>query len=327
MAKSFFEPKKIVRYANNQQVIEGGLGSAPTPRRVASATRPVPKTQAIPAEAQKVSAPAPAPTPPPAPAPTPAPPIVGETRAFLFDGATELTSSWDSTGGNQTWAYMLHGTFTPGWSQSDTGSYVILSIGTPDSDDYRQTIYFERTSGSDGYRDFVVTEATSGSSAYNRRKTELNASPYFYSGSEISSNVYLQVYSQFGYSGYTLENGAQNSRISGSLGKLKRIVETSTTSPSGRARIANNAWNSNDHVISIGGYHSGSANYYTGSIANLAFYKVGNGSYGQNRSKTMPNLTNDRSVAWYWQFEGNTVAVKGTNLDVLGTETYVSSSI
>lgn len=328
MAKSLFEPKKITRYANNQALIEGGLAGNATPPRQVSATRAVPKTQAIPASAQQVSAPSPVPAVPTQPATAPAPvQPAAETRSFLFDGATELTSSWDNTGGDKTWAYMLHGTFTPGWSQSDTGSYVIMSIGTPDSDNYRHTVYFERTSGSDGFRDFIVTEATSGSSAYNRRKVELNSSPYFYSGSDLASDRYLQVSSQFGHSGYILENGKQDTRLSGSLGKLKRIQETSTDSPSGRARIANKPWNSNDHVVSIGGYHSGSANYYTGSIANLAFYKVGAKSYGQNLSKVMPDLTKDPNVAWYWRFEGDTTATKGSNLDVVGTETYVSSSI
>ena len=329
MAKSFFQPKKIVRYANNQQVIEGGLAGQSTPPRQVSATRAVPKTQAIPAEAQKIAAwNAPSPAPPFEGPQTPTPPVPEvETRSFFFDGATELTSSWDNTGGNKTYAYMLHGTYTPGWSQSDTGSYVVMSIGTSGSDDYRHTVYFERTSGSDGYRDFIITEATSGSSAYNRRKIELNASPYFYSGSDLASNVYIQLYSQFGHSGFAVENAKQQTRLSGSLGKPIRIRETSTNSPSGRARIANKPWNSNDHVISIGGYHSGSANYYTGSIANLAFYKIGAKSYGQNLSKVMPNLTNDTNVAWYWRFEGDTTATKGSNLEVVGTEAYVSSSI
>lgn len=330
MAKSLFEPKKIVRYANNQKLIEGGLAGAAVPSRQVSATRSVPKVDSIPADASNVGS---SNTPvdfggstgdnnPPPP-----PPPAGESRAFSFDSATELTSSWDSTGGDKTWAYMLHGTYTPGWSQSDTGSYVVMSIGTPDSDDYRHTVYFERTSGSDGYRDFIVTEATSGSADYNRRKIELNASPYFYSGSDLASDVYIQLHSVFGHSGYTVENGKQPTRLSGSLGYPIRIQETSTNSPSGRARIANKPWNSNDHVISIGGYHSGSASYYTGSIANLAFYKIGATSYGQNSSEVMPDLTNDPNVAWYWKFEGNTTAVKGPNLEVVGTETYVSSSI
>ena len=328
MAKSFFEPKKIVRYANNQQVIEGGLAGRSTPPRQVSATRAVPKTQAIPASARKIAAanvPSPA---PPDSAPTPPPPVPEvETRSFFFDGATELTSSWDNTGGDKTWAYMLHGTYTPGWAQSDTGSYVVMSIGTPDSDNYRHTVYFERTSGSDGYRDFIVTEATLGSSNYNRYRIELNASPYFYSGSDLASNVYIQLQSQFGHSGFATENAKQQTRLSGSLGKPIRIRETSTNSPSGRAQIANKPWNSNDHVISIGGYHSGSANFFTGSIANLALFKVGGKSYGQNISETMPDFSNDPDLAWYWRFEGNVSASKGPDLDVIGTETYVSSSI
>ena len=90
MAKSFFEPKKIVRYANNQQVIEGGLAGQSTPPRQVSATRAVPKTQAIPAGAQKIAAAnVPSPAPPFVdPSPTPPVPEV-ETRSFLFDGATE----------------------------------------------------------------------------------------------------------------------------------------------------------------------------------------------------------------------------------------------
>ena len=328
MAKSLFEPKRVPKYTENIIKPTTGLQAAPVPVRQQSATRAVPKTQAIPAEAQKVATPAPAPLAPPQKAITPTPPAPEpETRSFLFDGATQLTSSWDSTGGDKTWSYMLHGTYTPGWAQTDTGSYVVMSIGTPDSDDYRHTVYFERTSGSDGYRDFIVTEAISGSSDYNRYRIELNASPYFYSGSDLASNVYIQLQSQFGHSGFATENAKQQTRLSGSLGKPIRRRETSTNSPYGRAQIANKPWNSDDHVISIGGYYSGSANFFTGSIANLALFKVGGKSYGQNISETMPDFSNDPDSAWYWKFEGNTTAVKGPNLDVIGTETYVSSSI
>ena len=109
MAKSLFEPKKIVRYANNQEIIEGGLAGAAVPSRQVSATRSVPKVDSIPADASNVGS---SNTPvdfggstgdnnPPPPPPPPA----GESRAFSFDGATELTSSWDSTGGDKTWAY------------------------------------------------------------------------------------------------------------------------------------------------------------------------------------------------------------------------------
>src|SRR5210317_1949854 len=112
MAKSFFEPKKIVRYANNQQVIEGGLAGQSTPPRQVSATRAVPKTQAIPASAQKVSAPAPVPAAPPQVSPSPAPvPPPAETRSFLFDGATELRAEFPGSGNSKYGTSML--TFTP----------------------------------------------------------------------------------------------------------------------------------------------------------------------------------------------------------------------
>lgn len=314
MAKSLFEPKRVPKYTEN--VIKPGVGlqAVPTPPQQRTVTTGTPKlAQATPPP------PTPAPVTPPAPAPAPKPVVIPETRAFSFDGSTELTGSFSTEGGNQTWAFMLHGTFTPGWAQADTGSYVVMSIGTPDSDTYRQTVYFERESGSFGYRDSIVTEATSGS-AYNRYKIELNASPNFYSGSTEADDLYIQFNSVFARSGFLIEDGAGTPRTA------KKTKEVSTSSQSRQAKLVNRAWTENN-VVSIGGYHSGSDNRYQGEIANLALFKIGARSYGQSLSKTMPDFSKDASVAWYWRFEGDTTATKGSNLDVIGTETYVSSSI
>ena len=229
MAKSLFEPKSVPKYTDNIIKPATGLQAAPTPPRQRSAASPVPKTQAVPASAQQVSAPAPAPVASPTPTPAPAPIVVGETRSFSFNGSTELTGSFSKNGGAKTWAFMLHGTYTPGWGQADTGSYVVMSIGTPDSDDYRQTVYFERESGSFGYRDSIVTEATSGS-AYNRYKIELNASPNFYSGSSVANNRYIQFTSTFARDGYIVEDSKYTPTTA------KKTREVSSTSRSTQAK-------------------------------------------------------------------------------------------
>ena len=316
MAKSLFEPKKIPTYTENLLKPNTGLQAAPVPVRQQSATKAVPKTQAIPVSAQQVSAPAPAPVAPPAPVPASPPAPASETRAFSFDGATELTASFNNSKGNLTWTNALHGTFTPGWDSTDTGSFAVFSIGTPDSDDYRFSIYFQRTSGSTGYHDYIVTEATSGSN-YNRGTYELIDSPNFYSGSV--ENVYLQIYGLFGADTWVYQNGGptQSSRLTNS---------SNYTNRSQRAGLANKPWSPDTHTVSIGGFNSGSDSYYKGQIDHLAFFKKGY-NYGTGTQKKMPNFTNNDSVAWYWKFEGNTVATKGPDLTVVGTETYVSSSI
>ena len=316
MAKSFFEPKKIVRYANNQQLIEGGLGSAPAPRRAASATRPVPKTQAIPAEAQQVSAPAPAPTPPPAPAPAPAPPArQGETRAFSFDGATELTGSFSTQGGKKMAFFTIHGTFTPGWSQETTGSFTFFTVRNPsDNADIAWTYGFERVSGSNGYEDRVTSQFTSGSAMYSAYK-KLLCSPNFYSGS--TENLFLEITTGAGNLQIVRENGKSNTLPQhGSLsgqgsGKLSEASRTEL-SPS-------------SHVISIGGHASGSSEYYSGSINNFSLAKGRQEFIG---SAFPPTPEKNKHIDFVFKFEGTLANSKGNQiLGVVGTETYVSSSI
>ena len=328
MAKSFFEPKKIVRYANNQQVIEGGLGSAPAPRRAASATRPVPKTQAIPPAAQNVSAPAPLAPPmvPIEPAPPPAPPTVGETRAFLFDGATKLTSSF--SGGN--FGTLSVGfTITPYWGQAATGSWTVLSIGIPDDPNAAiSNVYISRTSGSGGYTDKLTTELVSGSIYYRSSQILTGLSPNFYSGSGTSDNVYLRTYISAGdltNTRYTKNNGSVT-QISNGI-TVKESNTTGSYGTNGRYLFYIREVNSRreDYRFVVGAPASGSVNYFSGSIGNLYVSRI-----KQLPGPTMPYsfIGSDATyITRHYRFEGNTSPQKGVMLYVDGTETYVSSSI
>lgn len=305
MAKSLFEPKKIVRYANNQKLIEGGLAGNAVPPRQASATRAVPKTQAIPASAQKVSAPAPVPAAPPKVSPSPAPvPPAAETRSFLFDGATELRANFPGKGNPRYGTAML--TFTPHWSQAETGSFALYAIGTSGSNDYRVEVTIERTSGSDGYLDQLSYKSISGSNTI-QSLTTLASSPNTYSGSVARS--FIQVHNNQMYMGTVTQGKSyRTDRSYVQSGSVKVIPQ----------------YTGSLHDISIGGLNSGSAHYFSGSIDQFVW--LGSKNFALARSKAQ-RYDNNTYVEVYYKFEGNVSASKGNNLTVVGTETYVSSSI
>lgn len=318
MAKSLFEPKKIVRYANNQELIEGGLAGASVPPRQVPATRSIPKTQAIPASAQQVSAPAPVPVAPPAPAPTPAPPAPErETRAFSFDGATELTGSFSTKGGSKFKYGTVHCTVRPGWGSTETGSFTVFSINNPtDNNDYKRSFEFTRTSGSGGYQDNIVVKFSSGSE-YQTRTIKNPLSPNFYSGS-------------VGFKFYQMSFGAAAMLSTIRVGKntyypTNDTVVGSTTSSTGVFAAGQLTLNPDDYDMTVGGLNSGSNGYFKGEIANLAVSKNTFAALGS----TMPrNIEDYSTVDIAYKFEGTLLASKGgQNLGVAGTETYVSSSI
>jgi len=314
MAKSFFEPKKIVRYQDSVLNPSTGLGSASTPALKPSATKVVPKVQAIPPAAAAVSAPAPAPAAP-AVVVTPTPPSPPDySRAFVFDGATELTSSFSTTGGSQLYTFTLASTITPAWSEETTGSFVIWSVSNPsDAADYRRTIGIERTSGSNGYEDKVFHAFSSGSHSIKNTK-KLSVSPNFYSGSV--ENLFLEVYA--GYSIAVIkENGITNRNTVTATGSA-----ISDDLLQGMMRLLTPA---DTYTTSIGGYNSGSSGYFSGSINNLALSK-GTGVFVGSR---MPwSIENNRHVDLVYKFEENVNSSKGdSTLVVVGTETYVTSSL
>lgn len=309
MAKSLFEPKKIVRYANNQQLIEGGLGAAPVPPIAPSATRAVPKTASIPASAQNVSSPAPVAVAPPQVTVTPAPvKPAAETRSFLFDGATELRAEFPGSGNSKYGTAML--TFTPHWSQETTGSFALYTIGTSGSNDYRVEISIERTSGSAGYSDKLSYKTISGSDSI-QTLTPLATSPNTYSGSVEGS--FLQVHHNTVFMG----NAAQGkSRLDN--GKTYVYGEGTTYID----RIAE--FTGSLHDISVGGLNSGSEHFFSGSIDQFVW--INSKNYVMPRNKAQRYDSNLYLKAYY-KFEGIVSASKGNNFTVVGTETYVSSSI
>ena len=308
MAKSLFEPKRVPKYTENIIKPATGLQAAPTPPRQRSAASPVPKTQAIPASAQQVSAPAPAPVAPAPVQPLPAPPpAISETRAFSFDGSTELVADYPGRGSARFGTAKL--TFTPGWGQEATGSFALYAIGTSGSNEYRVEVSILRSSGSGGYMDELAYKFISGSSYRETRKL-LGTSPNTYSGSITRS--FLQVHHNNGVFPGNVAQGRVNT--------LNRPNLPNST-PFGQP-ISH--YTGSEHQISIGGFNSGSDHYFSGSIDQFAWFNAKNTV--QPRSSAQ-QYDNDVFVNMYYKFEGNVTATKGNDLDVVGTETYVSSSI
>lgn len=305
MAKSLFEPKKIVRYANNQQLIEGGLGAAPVPPRAPSATRAVPKTASIPASAQNVSSPAPVAVAPPQVTVTPAPvKPAAETRSFLFDGATELRAEFPGSGNSKYGTSML--TFTPHWGQETTGSFALYTIGTSGSNDYRIEVSIERSSGSAGYLDQLSYKAISGSNTI-QTLTTLASSPNTYSGSVARSFVQLQ----------------HNHMYMGRVSQGKSYLTDRGLVQSGSINVIPQ-YTGSLHDISIGGLNSGSEHYFSGSIDQFVWI---NSKNFVNARASAQTYDNNPYLNSYYKFEGTVSASKGNNLTVVGTQTYVSSSI
>lgn len=304
MANSNFEPKKIVRYAESN-VPRNGISTRPAPTVKPSPAAAKAAVQAV------VAAPAPpAPTPP-----TPTPPApVGETRGFLFDGATELTGSFLGTNSLfQPGALTTHMTITPTWDQEATGSYALFALGTPDGTDRRIQMYIERVSGSYGYRDKLVTQIMSGSNAITK-KYRLRNSPNYYSGG--LADMFLSVYiDKYGVK-YIRENGAATS--------LATIEYQTVGSETEVLASSLEYLNATDHKLSIGGFNSGSTSYFEGRMDNFA---AGYGSNFMGFNKAAKNYNNDSHIPVYYQFEGNLNASKGIDLALVGTEAYESSSL
>jgi len=284
MAKSLFEPKKITRYANNQELIEGGLAGAPTPR-ISTGTSNF--------TGGSVDA-----------SITPAPvQLPGETRAFVFDGSTELVADYPDTGNSRYGTTKL--TFTPGWSQTETGSFALYTIGTSGSNDYRVEVSIVRSSGSAGYLDQLSYKVISGSAERETLAT-LASSPNTYAGA-------IQ------YSFLQIHHSKQNPGI---LSQGTTRLNERTRSGSGVKIISN--FTESLHQVSIGGLNSGSEHYFSGSINQFAHY--------QSRNLVQPRLsaqdfTGTDFLKMYYRFEGTVSASLGNDLTAVGTQTFVSSSL
>ena len=310
MAKSRLEPKKIVRYAESN-VPRQGISGIPTPR-IQRASRRATASDSISSDLSNASdtvttvdtgGSATPPPPPPPPAP------VGETRAFSFDGATELTSSLGSTFGSdvQMGRFFMKGTFTPGWGQTDTGRYTVFSIATPGTSVDRYDVSFVREANGSGYRDYLEARRMSGS-AFRSSMMRVSADGNFYSGS--MEEVYIEAQLSYNSVNKLIVNGTYAPNIYSPRNNNQSALDYFKTIPSSSL------------AFSLGGLDSGSDAYYTGSISNFALYK----STTLTTRDTMADLSNDSDVKLYYTFEGTTDAIKGFDLDVVGTETYVSSS-
>lgn len=308
MANSNFEPKKIVRYAESN-IPKNGIGTRPAPT-----VKPSPTTAQAAVEAV-VAAPAP---PPPAPTPPPPPAVPEESRAFVFDGSTELTASFSTAGGRSMHSYSAAFTVAPAWGPEDTGSFVVFSISNPsDADDFRTSIYFERTSGSDGYQDIISSELTSGSVFY-KSSMVLSNSPNFHNIS--ASNTGFAVYVVRGNLNKAFQD---NSGIGFRPGET--IIDASNSSNEDRYDAATTLLDSTNYTISIGGYNSGSDGYMTGSMDNFYIAKSQEVLQSHPLSKYTHKFT---PIDIFYTFEGNVSASKGgSDLVVVGSETYVSSSL
>jgi len=325
MAKSRFEAKKIVRYADND-INKVGISSRPTPRIQRSTSGVVGAGDSVSSDLGSVdtgtgtglgSNTGVSETPPPPPPPVVVPNF---TSSFYFDGATELTGSYSQVGGRDLYMGTIHTTIAPGWTQEETGSFPILTIRNKDiythpAVQYTRTFSIERTSGSNGYQDFLVSTISSGSTYYTH-KGELDLSPNFYSG---SGGTNTEQFLEFFFLKVPVSAYRRN-------GDIKSYKSTTVDFQGGVNGVANLALQAGVHIISVGGLHTTPNNYFKGSMANLSLAKSSAYYFKGGRMGDKAD-TNDQ-IDMLYRFEGNLSASRGgKDLEVIGTETYISSSL
>lgn len=305
MAKSIYEPKKIVRYVNNQEVIAGGLSSAPITQ---------PARSSAPVVQSPVSTATPTPPPPPE-----------ETRAFAFDGNTQLTASFASNGGSRVHQGTLSTTISPTWAETDTGSYALFTIlKSATSNDTRYTYYIQREKVGNDYFDYAGVELASGS-LFSRSRQELKVSPNFYSGSR--ENHHIQIYQVDGQIAQVKE-GHTN------LKNTHTIEREYSGSFTQRVTFGRALFSNDTSIYAIGGTlnntfssFSGSGDHkkFEGNMRNLTFTK-----FDRLLLPTPVPLDTykNKKVDLAYKFEGTVSGSRGNrDLDVMGTETFVSSSL
>lgn len=395
MAKSRLEPTKIVRYAESS-IPKNGISGIPAPT--------VKSTPAA-AKAAVVAA-VEAPAQPPVLATPPPPPPVGvpETRSFFFDGATELTGSAIASvdyGGRT-----IKMTVRPAWQSDITGSWSLLTFGTPNSNAYREeykienkiaygpffntsavfvstsslstadsaSVLFEDGVDAAGFTEVTFNwvgsfneNAVNRFALYNRESpfqeitdprrytrkegnqlvfvvptirvtgvTKFKHRIYLTSYQKLTSKLTLETISGSSFYKYTkpignspvgsgdvlyLEFNRKNSAINSF-----KVNGTSVTGggynsnlpfPTRRNLTANDS-------IAIGGLMSGSEGFFTGSIDQVAIFDQ---SVGLSNKSYALDFSDEANLRSYYQFEGTTAATTGNDLDVVGTETYISSSL
>ena len=336
MAKSRLEPNKIVRYAESN-IPKNGIGTRPAPRvqRTPAAASPADSANSSLSSAADAgtSVNTGGSTTPPPPPPPPGP---EETRAFLFDGSTKLTSSLDPSNSSDNFigSGTIFTTFSPGWASNETGSFTLFSVGRPqDAAASTWKVLIKRVLGNDGiYRDQLWTELTSGS-IYKKQGVLLsNYSPYLYSGSTLLTDpLTLGVYIVAGEIQWTETVAQSTGRTTRASGKwYNQSNTTGSYGVDGRWNFFTKEWNNSpelraEYELTVGGEAATSDNLFTGSIANLTIFRT--------QKQIKPPFpyeyknSNANGLGRHYIFEGDLIAQQGATLGVSGSELYISSSL
>ena len=292
MAKSIYEPKKLVRYADNVNSGNSILAAQPLP--VVAAPTPTPVTVPVVVNT----------TPPP---PTP------ETKAFSFDGSTFLTGSYPATLGTKPFYGNLYSvTITPGWGNGVTGSFGICSISNVDGDNNEGfNVYVQRTYDGTNYQEYLGTEYIKDSIVRGGKRPLLNT---------LASGSTLHL--QFVHFAGGITSLKENNTFNFNRNQGAGYGATSALQGASNLSRATGSFN-----ITIGGnnsfaHPSGSQpSPFQGTMANFI---VKNYWTGLGSSPVTSAQYDDPDTLVAYKFEGIVSAsVGGSNLDVVGTESYI----
>lgn len=309
MAKSVYEPKKIVKY-NNTITPSGNLPTTPPAGPIN----------------QPVNPPPPPPPPPPKEPINPNPPVttLDAGFGFEFDGDTSLTGSYDSRLIGKESFFSFY--FEPLWGATDTGTFTVFHIG-PDSGSLEDSIEvkFERTNVFSSYFTNLILTADSG----GETKTATFSLTDMYSGSLSAPQHYgvrfkdlsigfnpVTLYSRFRFNGeYVPTIGYSSS------GSYSTTPEFLTGNP-----VPSN-WK-----ISLGRSIQDSATRLPGRLDELVFLNGANPAkdlYNRRKKVNYNTLASSIKDSLYnvYTFDTDLSGSKGhSNLEVVGTETYYTGS-
>lgn len=296
MAKSIYEPKKIVRYADNVNSGNSIIAAQP-----------------IPAAAAAISTPAPPPAPAPIVVNTTPPPPTPETQAFSFDGSTFLTGSYPATLGSKPFYANLYSvTITPGWGNTTTGSFGICSISNVDGDNNEGfNVYVQRTYDGTNYHEFLGTEYIKNSIVRGGKRPLLNT---------LASGSTLHI--QFVHFAGGITQLKENNTLNTNRNQGAGYGATATLQGHAASNVVTGSFN-----ITVGGnnsftHPSGSQpSPFQGTMAN---FMIKNYQNGFASSPVTSAQYDDSATLVAYKFEGIVSAsVGGSNLDVVGTESYI----
>lgn len=339
MAKSVYEPKKIVGYTNTITPV----GNLPTPAPVRPVSRPAVTPPSTPPPGP-INQPV---TPPPPPPPTipvqpanPTPPVVipGPGFGFEFDGNTSLTGSYTNRllGTNSRVSFFIE----PKWGPNDTGSFTVFHIG-PDSTDISSSleVAIQREEGVGGYIDtsLKVVADSQGETKTIKMVIDGNGS---YPGPELN-----------GFHSASLDGSPKDS-FHLSLGFFKLNCSGCWPAQPSHISIDGNL-SSKATTGNFQGTYSTQPNYLSTPPAG---YKISIGRKIQDESQCLPARLDDliftnsvdiskelynngkrlnygtvilpgnSSIFEIFTFDRDLTGTLGTSLEVVGTETYYTGS-